>query len=65
MADIKRFKSDEEFREFALNGNMRSVIAYVSLPLMIYQGLMQLFKILDTVMAAHIGSRTVSSLAYT
>ncbi len=64
MTDIKRFKSDEEFREFALNGNMRSVIAYVSLPLMIYQGLMQLFKILDTVMAAHIGSGTVSSIAY-
>lgn len=64
MADIKHFKSDEEFREFALGGNMRSVIAYVSLPLMIYQGLMQLFKILDTVMAAHIGSGTVSSIAY-
>lgn len=64
MARRKRFKSDEEFREFALNANMRSVVLYVSLPLMIYQGLMQLFKILDTIMAAHISTEAVSSIAY-
>lgn len=64
MEASKHFRTDEEFRDFALNGNMRRVIAYVSLPLMIYQGLMQIFKILDTVMAAHISTEAVSSIAY-
>ncbi len=66
MAEIKAVLSekDRRFREFALGGNMWRVVARVSLPLMAYQGLMHIFKILDTVMAAHISSDAVSSIAY-
>ena len=66
MAEIKTKASekDERFREFALNGNMWKVVLYVSLPLMAYQGLMHILKILDTIMAAHISSGAVSSIAY-
>ncbi|MBQ8781922.1 MAG: MATE family efflux transporter [Oscillospiraceae bacterium] len=66
MADIKKELSekDRSFREFALNGNMWRLAFYVSVPLMLYQGLMHIMKILDTVMAAHISSGAVSSIAY-
>ncbi|MBP1559989.1 MAG: MATE family efflux transporter [Oscillospiraceae bacterium] len=64
MAKTKRFINDEEFREFVLNGNMRRVVAYVSLPLMAYQGLMHIFKIFDTLIASHISTDAVSSIAY-
>lgn len=64
MTKTKRFKNDEEFREFVLNGNMRRVVAYVSLPLMAYQGLMHIFKIFDTLIASHISTDAVSSIAY-
>ncbi len=66
MAEIKTKVSakDEKFREFALNDNMWKVVLYVSVPLMAYQGLMHILKILDTIMAAHISSGAVSSIAY-
>lgn len=66
MAEIKANLSekDKNFREFALNGNMWRVVAEVSLPLMAYQGFMNLFKILDTIMASHISTDAVSSIAY-
>lgn len=66
MSEIKTKLSskDEKFREFALNGNMWHVVLYVSIPLMAYQGLMHILKILDTIMAAHISSGAVSSIAY-
>ena len=67
MSEIKTKLSskDEKFREFALNGNMWHVVLYVSIPLMAYQGLMHILKILDTIMAAHISSGAVSSIAIT
>lgn len=66
MAEIKANLTEKEkrFREFALNGNMWRVVASVSVPLMAYQGLMHIFKILDTVMASHISTGAVSSIAY-
>ena len=66
MADNKKELSekDSKFREFALNGNMWRLVMYISVPLMLYQGLMHIMKILDTIMAAHISSEAVSSIAY-
>jgi len=66
MAELKTNLSDKDsaFREFALNGNMWRVIMYVSVPLMAYQGLMHIFKIFDTIMASHISTGAVSSIAY-
>jgi len=57
-------KKDEKFREFALNGNMFRVILYVCAPLALYQSLTQVFKVFDTMMAAHISASAVSSVAY-
>lgn len=57
-------KKDEKFREFSLNGPMWQVILYVCVPLALYQSLTQLFKILDTMMAAHISASAVSAVAY-
>lgn len=57
-------KKDEKFREFSLNGSMGRVVIQVGLPLALYQSLNQLFKILDTMMASHIGASTVSAVSY-
>lgn len=57
-------KKDEKFREFSLNGSMGRVVMQVGLPLALYQSLNQLFKILDTMMASHIGASTVSAVSY-
>lgn len=57
-------KKDEQNREFILNGNMWRVVMHLCIPLALYQSLNQLFKILDTKMAAHIGSTSVSAVAY-
>lgn len=53
QADLS--KKDEQFREFSLNGPMWRVVLYVGFPLALYESLNQLFKILDTMMASHIG----------
>ncbi|MDF2887042.1 MAG: efflux family protein [Lacrimispora sp.] len=55
---------DEEFRNFALHANMWKVVLYVGTPLALYQSLNQLFKIFDSMMAAHIGAASVSAVAY-
>lgn len=57
-------KKDEKFRDFSLNGSMGRVVLYVGFPLALYQSLNQLFKILDTMMASHIGASAVSAVAY-
>ncbi len=66
MAEVKATLSekDEKFREFSLNGNMWKVVLQVGTPLALYQSLNQLFKILDTMMASHISSTSVSAVAY-
>ncbi|MCD8069120.1 MAG: MATE family efflux transporter [Lachnospiraceae bacterium] len=55
---------DETFRDFSLNGPMWKVVLYVGYPLALYQSLNQLFKMLDTMMASHIGASAVSAVAY-
>ena len=57
-------EKDQKFREFSLNASAWKVILYVSLPLAYYQSLNQLFKILDSMMAAHISSSAVSTVSY-
>lgn len=57
-------KKEEKFRDFSLNDSMGKVIFSVCFPLALYQSLNQLFKILDTMMAAHIGASAVSVVAY-
>lgn len=55
---------DRQFREFALHDNMWKVVLYVGAPLALYQSLNQLFKVFDSMMAAHIGAGSVSAVAY-
>ena len=55
---------DKQFREFVLGGNMWKVVYTVCLPLAAYAGLLHIFKIIDTMIAAHIGTDAVSSIAY-
>ena len=62
QADLS--KKDEQFREFSLNGPMWRGVLYVGFPLALYESLNQLFKILDTMMASHIGASAVSAVAY-
>lgn len=57
-------EKDRKFREFSLNASAWKVILYISLPLALYQSLNQLFKILDSMMAAHISSSAVSTVSY-
>ncbi|MGN0158793.1 MAG: MATE family efflux transporter [Brotaphodocola sp.] len=57
-------KKDSEFRDFALHANIWHVVLYVSTPLALYQSLTQLFKIVDSMMAAHISSNAVSAVSY-
>ncbi|WP_069999374.1 MATE family efflux transporter [Cellulosilyticum sp. I15G10I2] len=55
---------DEAFRSFALQDNMWHVIFQVCAPLALYQSLNQIFKMLDTMMAAHISAESISTVAY-
>lgn len=64
MAQAILSKKDERFREFALSGNMWKVVLSVCVPLAVYQGLNQLFNILDTLMASHVSAESVSTVAY-
>ncbi len=57
-------RKDQDFRTFALTGNMWTVIFHVCFPLMIFQFMNQLFGILDTMMASHISAAAVSAVAY-
>lgn len=57
-------KQDAQFREFSLHSNMWRVIFHVCIPLALYQSLTQIFKIFDSMMAAHISANSVSTVAY-
>ncbi len=57
-------QKDQVFREFSLSGNLWHVLLQVCLPLALYQSLNQIFKLLDTMMAAHISAEAVSAIAY-
>ncbi len=56
-------KQDENFREYALNASPLKVLLMVCTPLALYEALHMIFKVLDTVMAAHIGADSVSAIA--
>ena len=60
----KLTKKDAQFLAQSLNGSMWKVILTVGTPLALYQGLSQMFSILDTMMAAHISEESVSAVAY-
>lgn len=55
---------DRKFRSFAQTEPIWKVVLYVGFPLSVYQGLGQIFKILDSMMAAHISAQSVSAVAY-
>lgn len=57
-------QKDAEFRQFALHDNMWRVVFHVCVPLALYQSLNQLFKIFDSMMAAHISASSVSAVTY-
>lgn len=57
-------EKDRKFREFALTGNLWSVILYVCVPLAFFQFISHLFSILDTMMASHVSAMAVSAVAY-
>ena len=56
-------KQDAAFREYALTAPPMKVLLTVGAPLALYQALHQLFKLLDTLMASHIGADAVSAVA--
>ena len=57
-------EKDAKKRQLILEGNLWRVICYIGTPLAMFQMLNQLFKILDSMMAAHISPLTVSAVAY-
>lgn len=57
-------KNDLERRDFILNHNMWKVVLRICIPLALYQLANQIFKVVDSRMAAHISSIAVSSVAY-
>ncbi|MBQ7849983.1 MAG: MATE family efflux transporter [Clostridia bacterium] len=61
MASFSR--KDEQFRQYALTAAPLRVLLTVSVPLALYQALHQIFKVLDTLMASHIGADAVSAVA--
>ena len=56
-------KKDESFRQYALTVSPMRVILSTCMPLALFQALQSIFKILDTMMASHIGSDAVSAVA--
>ena len=56
-------KKDEKFREYALNGKPLQVLLSFCGPLALFQALQGIFKILDALMASHIGADAVSAVA--
>lgn len=56
-------KNDEKFRSFAISGHPLQVLIKSCMPLALFQALQSVFKILDALMASHIGSDEVSAVA--
>lgn len=51
-------------REYILHGNLWTVIFTIGLPLVFYNGISQLFGIIDTLIAASLGARIVSTVSF-
>ena len=56
-------KQDESFRRYALNGDPFKVLMTSCAPLALFQALQSIFKILDALMASHIGADAVSAVS--
>ena len=56
--------TEEEFRQYSLTGNLYRLILQVGTPLAIFAVFNGLFSILDTMMASHLGTVSVSTVAY-
>lgn len=56
-------KQDESFRQYALTGDPLKVLMTSCAPLALFQALQSIFKILDALMASHIGSDAVSAVS--
>ena len=56
--------TEEEFRQYSLTGNIYRLILQVGTPLAIFAVFNGLFSILDTMMASHLGTVSVSTVAY-
>ncbi len=56
-------KQDESFRKYALTGDPLKVLMTSCAPLALFQALQSIFKILDALMASHIGSDAVSAVS--
>ena len=61
MAKVSQ--KDEAFRQFALTGSPLKVILSTCAPLALFQALQSIFKILDALMASHIGAEAVSAVS--
>lgn len=55
---------DSRRRDMILNGNLWWVVFSIGAPMALFQSLNQIFKILDSLMAAHISPLSVSTVAY-
>ena len=56
--------SEKEFREYSLSGNLYKLIVQVGTPFAVFAVFNSLFSILDTMMASHLGTIDVSTVAY-
>lgn len=56
-------KKDEQYRHYALSAPTIRVLMTACMPLALYQALQQIFKILDALMASHIGAEAVSAVS--
>ncbi len=56
-------KQDESFRAYALEGKPMKVLLTTCAPLALFQALQSIFKILDALMASHIGADAVSAVS--
>ena len=56
-------EKDEAFRDYALHGDPMKVLLKTCMPLAMFSALQTIFRILDTLMASHIGSDAVSAVA--
>lgn len=61
MASVS--KSDEQFRNYALNAPPLRVLLTVCTPLMLYQAMSTVFKLLDSLLAAQISSGAASAVS--
>lgn len=59
-----RRMTEQEFRAYSLSGNPYRLIIQVGTPLAVFALFTTLFSILDTMMASHLGTIEVSTVAY-